>query len=269
MNVRGTANRVGGLVLARGWPTGRSPSRPDAVALAPSELARWSDYFAVAATARFRATQRARLRDAARTGMLVVVAASLFDCLWLIPFHPDAVLLLVGTNALTGLVAAAGYVWLRSRPRQRPEVAVYGILATVDIATVVLAVASPTFGLLAAGYLLLLPTIVALVVPWSTRHHVWWLVVHAAFALAYAVVAADSALPGGRAEKVALMLMASGVSQVGHGIALRARVRSFVQIERIRALNRLGRRNAERLDHLNEVLEVTARTDEPRASRTG
>jgi len=262
MNARSTANRVGRRLLAPVWPTGRRPTEPDPVAAAPSDLARGSDYVAVAATARFRAMQRARLRDAARTGMLVVVAASLFDCLWLIPFHPDDVLLLVGTNASTGLVAAAGYVWLRSRPRRRPEVAVYGILATVDIATVVLGVASPTFGLLAAGYLLLLPTIVALLVPWSTRHHLWWLVVHAAFALAYAVLAADAALPGGRAEKVALMLMASGVSQLGHVTALRARVRSFVQIERIRALNRRGRRTAERLDHLNEVLEVTARTDE-------
>lgn len=262
MNARGSANRVGRLVFARVWPTERSPNRPDAVALAPSELARWSDYFTVAATARFRATQRAQLRDAARTAMLLVVAAALFNCAWQLPFYPHAFLLLVGTNALTGLVAAAGYAWLRSRPRRRPEVAVYMILATVDMATVVLGVASPAFGLMAAGYLLLLPTIVALMVPWSTRHHVWWLVVHAAFALAYSALAADAALPGGRAEKVALMLMASGISQLGHVTALRAGVRSFVQIERIRALNRLGRRNAERLDHLNEVLEVTARTDE-------
>ena len=247
---------------ARGWPSGRSPSGPDAVSRAPSELARGSDYFAVAATARFRATQRARLRDAARTGMLVVVAASLFDCLWLIPFHPDAAPLLVATNASTGLVAAAAYVWLRSQTRRRPEAALYGMLATVDIATVVLGAASPTIGLLAAGYLLLLPAVVALMVPWSTRYHVWWLVVHAAFALAYSLLAADAVLPGGRSEKVALMLMALGVSQLGHVVALRARVRSFVQIERIRSLNRLARRDAERLDHLNKVLEVTARTDE-------
>ena len=45
-------------------------------------------------------------------------------------------------------------------------------------------------------------------------------------------------------------------------IALRARVLSFVQIERIRALNRQARRDHARLDRLNAILEQSARTDE-------
>lgn len=262
MSGSGTADVIVRRLLALVWPTGRTPTEPDAVAAAPSELARWSDYLAVAATARFRATQRARLRDAARTGMLFVVAASLFDCVWLIPFLPDAFLSLIGLNGSVGLVAALGYVWLGSRERRHVEVVAYVVLATVDVATVALGVYHPALGLVAAGYLLLLPAIVALMVPWATRHHVGWLVVHAAFTLAYTALAADAALPGGRDEKVMLVLMASGVSLAGHVIALRARVRNFVQIERIRALSRQGRRTAERLNHLNEVLELTARTDE-------
>jgi diguanylate cyclase (GGDEF)-like protein len=262
MSARSTADLAVRRILAPARSTGRTPSEPDAFGTASPELARWSDYFAVVAAPRFRATQRGQLGDAARAAMLLVVAVALFNCGWQLPFHTDTTELLVGVNALTSVVAAAGYVWLRSRRRRHPDVVVYVVLATVDIATVALGVYSPAFGLMAAGYLLLLPTIVALMVPWSTRHHAWWLVIHAAFILAYGALATGAALPGWREEEVALVLMACGISALGHIIALRARIRAFVQIEYIRALNRQGRRNAQRLDHLNEVLEVTARTDE-------
>ena len=59
-----------------------------------------------------------------------------------------------------------------------------------------------------------------------------------------------------------LLVVASAVSQFGHLTALRASVLGFVQIERIRALNRQARRDQARLDHLNRILEQAATTDE-------
>jgi hypothetical protein len=48
------------------------------------------DYFVVAGTRRFRAIERRRIRDSARHGMLIVIGAAILDCLWLVPFHPEA-----------------------------------------------------------------------------------------------------------------------------------------------------------------------------------
>jgi diguanylate cyclase (GGDEF)-like protein len=233
-----------------------------AVAEERTELARWADYFAVAASLRFRASQRRHLRGSARTGMILVVVAALLNCVWLVPFHPADLALVVGLNAAVALAAAVAALWIAARARCNPEPPVFTVLVIIDVATVALGIDQPRLGLVAAGYLLLLPTIVALIIPWSTRHHVAWLAVHVAFTLAYSALAAAAALPGGRDEKLTLLVMATAASQLGHVTALRARVLSFVQIERIRALNREGRRNAERLDHLNAVLERTALMDE-------
>ncbi len=256
--LRAVARRI----LAPAPPAGSTPTDPGAVAAAPSDLTRWTDYFTVAATARFRARQRARLQDAARQDMILVVLVALFQCLWLVPFHPDDLVLVAGLNVGVTLTAGIGYRWSRTRARRHPEALMLVVLAVVDGATIALGVVQPTLGLVAAGYLLLLPTIVALLVPWNTRIHVAWLVLHVGATTAYAAIAAEAALPAGREEKVTLVAMAVAVSQLGHVTALAARVRSFVQIERIRALNRLGRRNADRLDRLNKILLVTARTDE-------
>ncbi len=256
--VRAVARRI--LALVR--PAGDAATDPRVVAAGPSGLTRWTDYFAVAATARFRATQRARLQDAARPGMILVALVALFQCLWLVPFHPDDLVLVVGLNAGVTLAAGVGYASIRTRARRHPEAIILGVLAVVDLATVALGMTQPALGLVAAGDLLLLPTIVALLVPWNTRTHVAWLVLHVGATIAYAAIATGAALPAGGEEKVTLLAIAVAVSQFGHLTALRARVRSFAHIEHIRALNRLGRRNAQRLDHLNEVLEVTARTDE-------
>jgi diguanylate cyclase (GGDEF)-like protein len=48
----------------------------------------------------------------------------------------------------------------------------------------------------------------------------------------------------------------------GHINRLQARVLGFIQIEQIRAFNRQARRDQERLDRLNRILEHAARTDD-------
>ena len=110
---------------------------------------------------------------------------------------------------------------------------------------------------MADGYLLLLPPIVALVIPWATRLHVAWLAVHAALALAYTAF-----VPGSSDEFLGLLIVATAASQAGHVANMRARVVGFNQTERIRALNRQAKRDHERLDRLNAALGVAANTDD-------
>jgi diguanylate cyclase (GGDEF)-like protein len=131
-----------------------------------------------------------------------------------------------------------------------------------DVATVALGVYRPELGVVAAAYLLLLPTIVSLAIPWSTKTHVLWLAVHGAGVVGYTAVAPEGALGGTRGDILALLVVAITMSQFGHVAGLRARVVSFIQIERIRALNRQARRDQVRMDRLNRILEQTARTDE-------
>jgi diguanylate cyclase (GGDEF)-like protein len=240
----------------------RSPSNRSPTIVGPIGMLSW---FAVAGTPRFRASQRARLRDSSRIGMGLAVGIAALDCAWLIPVHPDAVALILGINAAVVIAAVIGWIALATLARRRPELPVLAVLLVADAATVVLGVGHPALGLVAIAYLLLLPTIVA-PIPWSTRIHVAWLALHTATTLAYVGIAPDGALPGTLLDRflgvMGLVVLSSAVSQFGHLNALRARVLSFVQIERIRALNREARRDQIRVDRLNRILEETARTDE-------
>ncbi|HYM84253.1 MAG TPA: hypothetical protein VEY67_08905, partial [Candidatus Dormibacteraeota bacterium] len=64
----------------------------------PPVLTGWGDYFAVAASQRFRASQRRRVFDAARLAMLIVAAVAFLDCATLTIVHPHAARTLVVLN---------------------------------------------------------------------------------------------------------------------------------------------------------------------------
>ena len=195
--------------------------------------------------------------------MLFVVGAALLNIAWLAPLHPDALALIVGLNVAIATCAAIGFAAIATVASRRPEVVVLLVLAVVDAATVGLGIDHPTLVIFTTGYLLLLPTIVALVIPWATRVHVAWLAVHAVAVGGYIALAPSSSVGGERtAELPILLVVATAVSFHGHMEGLLARVDSFTQIEQIRRLNRAARRNEVRLDNLNVVLEESARTDE-------
>lgn len=218
---------------------------------------------ALAAAPRFRASERSRIRDSARHGMVLVVAAALLDCVWLPPFHPDDAVLAIGLNVAVALAGVLAYMGMRTSARRHSEGIAFAVLVVIDATTMALGLYIPELGFVAAGYLLLLPTVVALLLPWATRIHVTWLALHAAATLAYAAFVPDDSLPGGaRVGMLGLLVVALTVSQFGHVSALRARILNFVQIGRIRALNRQARRDQARLDRLNSMLERTASTDE-------
>ena len=220
------------------------------------------DAFSVASTRRFRATQRRIIRAAARQGMLLIVAAAIVGPLALVPLHGGAASFIVGVHAAVALVAIAGYVALSTRVDRVPEVVVMASLVAVDAAAVALGIADPELGIVSMGYLLLLPTVVALVIPWATLIHTGWLVVHAAFAIAFLALATPATLGGARVDWITLLVVAMLASQSGHLASLRGMATRFVQMEQIRGLNRQARRDRAGLDRLNLVLAESARTDE-------
>ncbi|HZM73478.1 MAG TPA: GGDEF domain-containing protein [Candidatus Polarisedimenticolia bacterium] len=233
-----------------------------AVASGMRWLATLANVLAIAGSPRFRASQRQRLRDASRHGMLLIVAAALADCVWLSLVRPEAAQFVVGLNALVALTATVAYAAIAMPRHGRPELMVLAALVVIDAATLTLGLTQPTLAVVAAAYLLLLPTIVALVVPWTTTVHLVWLGLHGAAVVAYAALA-PALGPGatGRGELLPLVAMAILISLFGHATALRARIESFVHIERIRRLNRESRRDQLRLDRVNKILEQSARTD--------
>ncbi|MEO8571190.1 MAG: GGDEF domain-containing protein [Chloroflexota bacterium] len=222
---------------------------------------RVADYFAIARTARFRVSQRRLMRDSARQGMLLATAVAVLGSIWFVPFHPAAGVLVVALNATVALVAMGGYVAIGSVGRRYPEVVVFLVLAAVDGATIALGFGHRGLAFVAGGYLLVLPIVVALFVPWRTSVHVAWLAMHAAGMAAFVGLADQGSLPGGRDELLGLFAVAVVVSQSGHVTNLRGRVLGFVQIERIRSLNRQSRRDRVQLDDLNTALEHSATTD--------
>jgi diguanylate cyclase (GGDEF)-like protein len=194
--------------------------------------------------------------------MILAIGVAVLDCIWLVAFHVDAGQLILALNAMIALVAAGGFLMLGSVARRRPEGVVFATLVVVDAATLALGLGHPVLGSVAVGYLLLLPVVVSLVIPWATRIHVTWLALHAALVLGYALFAPTESIPdGARDQLVGLLIVAIAVSQSGNVTGVRGRVSSFTQIQQISALNRQARRDQMRLDSLNAILETTAATD--------
>jgi diguanylate cyclase (GGDEF)-like protein len=224
------------------------------------QLAR--DYTVVAACPKFRASERSRIRGSIRAAMVVVIVAASLNCLWLIPFHPSRAGLLILLNLVAAMVAGCAYAASATRARRHPEALALVVLASIDITLVALGEAGNELDVVAWGYILLMPMIVAAVIPWSTRFHAGWLGLHVLAVLAYAELVPNGLLGGaGRRDALALFLVAIAVSLVGNLNRLQGRVVSFIQIQQIRAFNRQARRDHERLDRLNQILEHSARTD--------
>ncbi|HEX5824314.1 MAG TPA: GGDEF domain-containing protein [Candidatus Limnocylindrales bacterium] len=194
--------------------------------------------------------------------MILAIGVAVLDCIWLVAFHLDAAALILALNVTIALVAAAGFLMLGSVARRRPEGVVFATLVAVDAVTITLGLGYSPLGFVAVGYLLLLPVVVSLVIPWATRIHVTWLGLHAALALGYTLLAPAASIPeGARDQLLGLFIVAIAVSQSGHVTGVRGRVSNFTQIQQIKALNRQARRDQVRVDSLNAALETTAATD--------
>ena len=254
--------------LAKDWSEAAQPT--DARLAARSAVqalgemkgrARWMAYIAIAATKRFVATQRRRRWYGARHGMIIVICAAALDIALLGWADPDAARLSVLVNLSIAMAASLAYVWIATHRRLSPVLPVFAVLALVDVGAAWVSLTHRELHTISFGYLLLLPTIVVLVVPFSTRVHAGWLAGHIAFSVAYVVIA----MAGGTFQmlnELALLAVSAALSVHGHFAALHAQIDSYLQIQRINALNRVSGRNQARLTRLNVILGETARTDE-------
>ena len=220
------------------------------------------DLLRVAAAARFRTTARHRLRTAARHAMAIILLSVVVNCIWLLPDHPNAAMTILVANLIPATAAVLAYMaFSRSRSRSMEPVLI-GVLLAVDLSIGVVAAIDAESARLAAGYALVLPPFVALLVPWRTRVHLAWLCVHAlaVVMLAFAIPA-DAQVAGGPKILVGLLIVSSAVSLLGHFSHLRARVEGFLHVQHIASMNREMRRRDASLTALNALLEESAVTD--------
>jgi hypothetical protein len=144
---------------------------------------RTSEYLVVGGSRRFRAVQRRRTRSASRIGYAVIVGAVAFDSVALLELqtgHPEVALVL---SLITGAMAAGAWVLVPGILRRHAEPVAWAVMMGLAISTVATGLAVPALAVQTAGYLLVIPGLVALMLPWRTVMHIRWL-------LAYAVVAA-------------------------------------------------------------------------------
>lgn len=246
----------------------RGRSLPGRVLAALAELralaarARATEYVSVGGSRRFRAAQRRRTRNAARAGFLVIAVAVGFDALALVGLGgADTTVALVLDVAVLATALVAW--WLLPRQLRRfPELAAWVVTSGVAISTVVTGLTVPPLVIQTTAYLLLLPSLVALVLPWRTSLHLRWLLAFAVTATVYLAVIPEGRLSVAERGDLAIVLFVGlGASLAGHVLLQRAQIRSFAQVEKIKALHRQADKDMDELERVHHALELTARID--------
>ena len=223
---------------------------------------RTSEYAVVGASRRFRATQRRRTVTAGRAGFVVIALAVLFDAVALYDLQPGKGPMLVVLNGSVALLAVLGFIGLTGRLRRRPEPVTGLVTLALAAATALTGFVLPSLTIQTIGYLVLLPGLIALIVPWSTRSHIRWLTAYAVVALAYVSIGASRVLTiDDRSDLVVVMIIATATSLAGHVLLQRAQIRNFAQLEKIKTLHRRVDADMAELARVHTELEVTARTD--------
>jgi diguanylate cyclase (GGDEF)-like protein len=223
---------------------------------------RASEYVTVGAGRRFRAIQRRRTRTASRAGFLVVAAAVVLDAVVLLGQSSDNIQTAIALDVAV-MIGALGAWWLL--PRQlyhRPEAAASVVMLGIVVSTVVSGTVAPGVAVQSFGYLLLLPSLIALVLPWRTIVHMRWLLVFTAVASTYLLWGMGQRFAAAeRGELMVVLCVSIGTSLIGHGLLQRGQIRSFAQMQRIHALRRRTEADHRELERLHHELERTARID--------
>lgn len=223
---------------------------------------RASEYMTVGRSRRFRAVQRRRTRTAARAGFLVVAAGVALDATVLVGFDADRVRPAIALDGLVFLAALAGWWLLPRRLYHHPEMAAFVVMLGITVSTVLSGTVAPALAAQTVGYLLLLPSLMALVLPWRTIVHVRWLLAFAIVAGAYLMVGPGGRFsPSERGDLTVVLFISIGASLVGHGLLQNGQVRAFAQLERIRALRRRAAADHRELERVHHELERTVRSD--------
>jgi diguanylate cyclase (GGDEF)-like protein len=227
-------------------------------------LLRAEEYFTVGASPRFRAVERRLTWQASRAAMLVIALGVPLHVLALGALHPRDIGFIILVDGGLGAFSLAAWWSLGRFLRHWPEAVTFVLSLAVSGASILLAVTGPRMVELAICYLVFIPPLVALVVPWRSWTEVRWLAVYGFAAIAFfAGVAPDGPLTvTDRLDLIVALLVTLGAALIGHILLFRRHVRTFVQVQ---ALGRLQRRETQQRSELQRVyrsLEVTARTDE-------
>ena len=247
---------------------GRGRHVPGSVLAALAELRsvpkrlRATEYVAVGGSLRFRAVQRRRTRSASRAGFLVVAAAVGFDAVALLGLDASVSLSAITLDIAVMAAALAGW-WLLPRSlRHHPEAAAGVVTIGLTASTIVTGLAVPTLAVQSIGYLLLIPGLVALMLPWRTSVHVRWLLAFTILtAAAITIGSAGRFSADERGDLVMVLFVAVGASLAGHVLLQQAQIRSFAQLEKIRTLRRRADTDMIELERVHHALELTARID--------
>jgi diguanylate cyclase (GGDEF)-like protein len=224
--------------------------------------ARASEFLTQGASKRFLAGQRRRVRTAARVGFLVIATVVGIDAVALIGLGSDGARAAVVLDAVVMVGALAGWWLLPRQLSRRPEAVAWLITTGVVISTVVTGYLVPELTVQSLAFLLILPGLIALVLPWRTSVHLRWLLVFAVVSMGWLL--SD---PAGRftaAERGDLSIVLVGTilaSIAGHVLLQRAAIGGFVRLEAIRALRRQAQRDMLDLEGAHRELEKTARID--------
>jgi diguanylate cyclase (GGDEF)-like protein len=228
------------------------------------DLLRAEDYYRVAANPRFRAVERRQTWHASRAAMLVVVVAAPIHIVALSLLHPADASYIVLLDGAIGVGSLAAWWALGRRLRHRPEAVVFVITLGVAAIAMLLAVSGPQVVELTVGYLLFLPILVALLMPWRAWTEARWLTVYGILTIVFFASLLPSSLlvADDRRDVIFALLVALSSAFTGHVLAFRQRVRTFAQVRALGRLQRRETRQRAELERVHHSLEITARLDE-------
>jgi diguanylate cyclase (GGDEF)-like protein len=223
--------------------------------------ARASEYLTVGRSRRFQASQRRKTRVAARVGLLVIAAAVGVDAAALLGLDFESSRFAIGIDFTVLGVALLGSWSLGGRFRRHPELVAGVATLALACSTVATGTLVPSLAIQTIGYVVLVPGLVALMLPWRTRTHLVWLLGYALIGAAYFAAGNLNRSPDERGDLVVVLAVALGASVAGHVLLQRAQIRNFAQLERIGRLRRKSDRYMVELERLHHALELTAQTD--------
>lgn len=223
---------------------------------------RESEYATVGASARFRALQRRRTVNASRAGFVVIAGAVIFDAIALYDVQSGSGPLLVALNGTVAVLAIIGFHVLGGALRRRPEPITALVTLALTFVTAVTGVVLPAMAIQTVGYLLLIPGLVALIVPWGTRAHVRWLAGYAVISYGYLAFGPSPVLTADdRSDLIVVGVIAVVTSLAGHVLLQRAQIRNHSQFQKIQALHRRADADMAELARVHHELEETSRLD--------
>jgi len=223
---------------------------------------RASEYLVVGGGHRYRGVQRRRTRSASRVSFLVVAAFNLLDATYLIGLGTPGVGPAIAFDVLVGLAALIAWWQLPRRLYHHPEATASVIMLGVAITTVASGTLAPALAVQTVGYLLLLPTLIALALPWRTIVHLRWLGAFSLVAAAYLIAGAGARFSVSERDDLIIVLVVSiFASLIGHGLLNRGQIRAFAQMERIRVLRGRAATDHRELERVHDELERSAAID--------